>query len=522
MVAATKNKRTFGIVTNKGKFVGGDLLSQYATKQDDPSKALSDVFEEVYTENGLIPPLYNPNLLAQLLELNTYHYRASKTKARDTAGLGWSLEELGESGRGVGKALWSAIKGWITRSNHHAEKQASHDALIAFFRSLSPPLPIILDRAQLDFEAIGWAAIELVREGFAAEGPLTNITHIPAHTLRVHKDGDRFAQRRGRKLRWFKRAGVEGDVHQDTGQLVEQNSLDPAVRATEIMWWQNYTPRSTYYGLPDIMPALGALQGDLSRRDYNISFFENHGVPSYAVFITGDYEEGETDPNTGRTELEEAIEDHFQELAKHPHSVLVMALPNRSGVTDGQVKVEFHPLATGIEEASFRLYRQDNRDEILAAHGVPPYRAGIAETGSLGGTTAEESTRIYKQSVIEPRQVILEDLINRFIIQGAFEILDLAFKFADIDLEDDVRHADLLALLVDRGAIWPDEMRDHFISRFNLDPERPVPADIGPDTQAIEAALESLDTLVKQELRRELREEGSRESSNGHAAITAD
>jgi len=40
----------------------------------------------------------------------------------------------------------------------------------------------------------------------------------------------------------------------------------------------------------------------------------------------------------------------------------------------GEVNIEFKPLSTEVKEASFRLFRQDNRDEILAAHGVPPYR----------------------------------------------------------------------------------------------------------------------------------------------------
>ena len=93
-----------------------------------------------------------------------------------------------------------------------------------------------------------------------------------------------------------------------------------------------------------------------------------------------------------------------------------MSVPAIEG--QGEVNIEFKRFECEVKEASFRLHRQDNRDEILAAHGVPPYRVGVAETGSLGGNTARESTEIYKRSVIEPRQEMLESMINKHIFVG--------------------------------------------------------------------------------------------------------
>ncbi len=464
---ARATKRKFGFITKQGRYISGDVLDRYAHKNahKDESKQLTDRFDERYNADGLLPPLYNPELLAQLLEINTYHYGACKTKARDTAGLGWSLLPVAGS---------------------EPEESAPPEELLRFFRSLPMPLAIMLDRAQLDYEAIGWGALELVREGYDPQAPLATLAHVPAHTLRAHRDGNRYAQIRGTKKRWFKAAGEEIDVHQGTGQVYRQGQLAPEVRATEIAWWQNYTPRSDYYGLPDVMPALGALHGDLARRDFNIAFFDNYGVPAYAVTITGDFDEGDIDEDTGQSDLEAAIEEHFRELAKHPHSVITLSLPTRS---DGQeVNIEFHPLSVDIKEASFRLFRQDNRDEILAAHRVPPYRAGIAETGSLGGSTAREATEIYKRSVIEPRQMILEAIIDLHVLQRGFEITGWHFKLADIDNSDAKQDMDLLGVLVDKGAAWPDEMRAHFAARFGLDPKRELP---GAEAPAEESSEES-------------------------------
>src|SRR5690606_34805992 len=116
------------------------------------------------------------------------------------------------------------------------------------------------------------------------------------------------------------------------------------------------------------------------------------------------------------------------------------------------IKFEFHKLNTEIKEASFRMFRQDNRDEILSAHGVPPYRAGITVEGQLGGSTAAESTEIYKQSVVKQKQEMLEGRINRFILQEGLGITDWKFKFREIDTRDEDRLVQRLKTIFDIGA----------------------------------------------------------------------
>ncbi|MFA5542860.1 MAG: phage portal protein [Bacilli bacterium] len=439
------NRKPFCYVLKTGHTVRGDILEQYSIKgKGDESKQIPDTFSESYSGQGLKQPLYNPEALANLLELNTYHYRACKTKARDTAGLGWYLEALTD--------------------NPDEKKRKELDE---FFSDLNPPLSSVLDRAMLDYESIGYGALELIREDYKPDGKVSNLVHIPAHTLRIHGSGNKFCQIRGNKKRWFKLAEYGKDVDCNTGIEYEMNSLTGERRATEIIWIINYTPRSDYYGLPDIIPAMGAIYGDISRRDYNIAFFDNFGVPAYAVFVSGNFDPGEEDPETGKTPMEESIEEHFKELAKNPHSVMVLSVPSSGG--EGEVKIEFKPLSVEIKEASFRLYRQDNRDEILAAHGVPPYRCGIAETGSLGGSTAQESTEIYKMSVIQPRQEVLENLINLYIVWNSFEADGWMFKLAEIDTSDEKHDVDMMSKIFEKGAITPNQIIRHFKDRFGLE-----------------------------------------------------
>jgi capsid portal protein len=313
--------------------------------------------------------------------------------------------------------------------------------------------------------------MEVVRTTEDVEGAFAQLVHVASPDIRIHRDGNKYAQIVQNQKRWFKRVGYELDVHMDSGEEAPLGTLPIEKRASEMIFWTNYSPRSSYYGLPDVMPAIGAIQGDLSRRDYNISFFDNFGVPAYAVFITGNFDPGEPKDDNGnpdplgKTDLEREIEGHFDEIAKNPHSVLILSLPSVQG-SDGEVKIEFVPLAKEVREASFRLYRLDNRDEVIASHGVPLNRLGINEIGALSGSTAEISTEIYKTSVIGPRQSAIEKLINRYIIWGMFGATDWTFELFPIDTTDESHDVDIATGLFALGVLTPNDLIRKFGQRF--------------------------------------------------------
>lgn len=478
--------RPIGVITQKGRFVQGDVLGQYAVKAEvQGSRQLTpDLFWDYYGPWRLVQPLYNPEALAKTLEVNTYHARAAKTKARDVAGLGWELEPTGEDA-----------------------PDQDRDVLVEFFESCSEPLSTVLYRASLDFDVVGYGALELVKEDYATDGAPVDLLHLPAHTARIHVEGDRFVQWRGGRRRWFKAAGTDADLDLETGRWHGAGELGTDARASELIWFADYTPRSDYYGTPSVTPALGAIHGDLARRDYNLAFFENYGIPSYLVTITGNYDPGPVDEETGKTELEQTIEDYFESLADSPHSGMVLTIPTRG--RDEEVQVNFEPLATETKDASFRLFRKDNRDEVLAAHGVPPYRLGIAEEGSLGGNTAQATTEIYKRSIVEPRQETLEKLINAHVVRGGFGIRSWRFRLGRIDTTDEAHELGLLAKLFGMGAVTPNDLIRSWADRFGLeeieDPigdahfvnNRPIDAEVpaGGDP-ATEAALLDLESQL--------------------------
>ncbi|GLB58668.1 phage portal protein [Cytobacillus sp. NCCP-133] len=479
--------KPFGYVSTKGKFVKSEILEKFSLKEAE-SKKITDKFASHYGLYGLMEPVISPLFLSTLLYSNTYHYRAVKTKARDTAGTGWEL-----------------------KPKHNGASQVTKKILEDFLTGLNPSPSVVWEQALIDYEAIGQGFIEVIREDYEPNAKVIDLEHIPATYVRFHADKNKICQIVGVESVWFKKFGYEFDVHMATGEEFPLGTLEGEDRANEYISIINYSPDDEYYGRPDVLPALGAVQGDIARRDFNIGFFDNYGVPAYAVFVSGNYtDEADEDGKY----LEDIIREHFEQVNENPHSVLVLGVPTRNGE---KVEITFQPLSTDIKEASFREYRIDNRDEILAAHGVPPYRMGIAETGSLGGSTSVEATEIYKRSVVEPRQSLIEAIMNK-IFKEAFNITDWEFKLPDLDIEDLQKDLTIATGLFSMGAMTPNEMIKYFGKKFGITPSsnpamdwhyiggQPIDADVGvisdPATTAeIEKALkglkDSLEVVIK-------------------------
>ena len=442
-----RNKRARSrLLTNKGMIVKPGLLERYAIKntpQGGSQQVPEDTFTGTYGEYGLVPPPYNPNALITLTEVNTYHARCCKQEALDVGGGGYSIQAT-EEGKG---------------------SKVNRQRLKTFFDSL----PIDLwKRCHQDFKELGYAFVELVRYNDNPDAEYKEAIHLPAHTMRVHKSRTKFLQQRGGLKNWFKLAGTEGEINRETGEALSPESLGE--RANEVIYLTNPTARSDYYGFPDYIPAIPAMYGDQASAEYNVSFFQNYGIPTYAITITGDFEEGDRDETTGLTALEEALQEQLQTIQSNPHSTMVISIPSRDGLsTESKVNVEFKQLSVETKEASFRMYRMDNRDEVITAHGMDPYRIGVMVEGSLGGNTAIQSRKNYNNGTVQPRQQLWEDKINQVIVRDGFGVTDYVFKFNPIDLDDETDDLSLLKELFQMAAVTPAQLIGIFGDRWGLE-----------------------------------------------------
>lgn len=480
--------KPFGYVTKTGEFIGQNVLSKYALKSDaDTSNMLvDDPFKGKYTSLSCREPIYNPLKLATLLELNTYHEDCVYAKAHDTAASGHDIkaaEDANESDKSV---------------------------LESFFNNPHFDIASIFEAAEVDYQSTGYAVIEFIKEGKVFDGTPYRLRHIPAHTVRMHQSRQMFVQMVGTQKVYFKAVAagndiiddslLQSDLHKDNGTWFKPGSLPIDKRATEVLYFNRYSPRDWYYGIPQIIPAIGAITGDISRARYNTTFFDNYAVPSYAVFVTGQFKDEDEIVNgqkTGKTVLQSAIEQHFKELAENPHSTLILTIPIDE--EEGEVKIEFKPLSVDIKEASFRLYRKDNRDEIIAKHRVPPYRVGVYETGQLAGNLGQESTRIYADSIVTPGQRKYENVINNYIINQCFDIQGYKFSFNVLTVDETVTDIDNCGKLMTYGAMTPNQMIRFFAKKYGLEEsDHPAMNIHYLNGQPLDSELEVQDTLEVQ------------------------
>jgi hypothetical protein len=80
--------------------------------------------------------------------------------------------------------------------------------------------------------------------------------------------------------------------------------------------------------------------------------------------------------------------------------------------------------------------KNQSRDEIVAGYGVPPAKAGIIESGNLGGGTGESQDRTYRIDKCGPiAELVLEKLQFHIAVQG-FGVQGWHLKFPEIDYRD--------------------------------------------------------------------------------------
>ncbi|MHA1363508.1 MAG: phage portal protein [Candidatus Freyarchaeota archaeon] len=378
------------------------------------------------SEKGLKPLPFDVNGLLALQENCSYFDSCVRQIAKDVVGQGWTLVESSEE---------------ANEKEVEEQKKKAREFLEDPNEEQEEAIEDIIEKCIIDWGVVGWFAIEVSRDPASKE--VNGLWHIPAHTIRVHKSKELFCQVRNNKYRWFKQIGLEKNFDADTGNEVSAKAHN---LANEIIFFKNYYPRSSYYGAPNILGAVGAARGLISVRDYNLSFFDNYGVPAALVTLEGDWEENSM----------KYINDFLDVEIKgssNAHKTLVLELPSGGSLT-------WKPLSIEVKEGSFNLYYKQSRDEVLSSYKMPPYRIGISETGSLGGSTAKESTAIYINSTIAPLQKAVNRILTKSIVHNGLNCEHINFQFNKIDTRDLDSEVKRWQTLFSLGAINANYIRD--------------------------------------------------------------
>jgi len=86
--------------------------------------------------------------------------------------------------------------------------------------------------------------------------------------------------------------------------------------------------------------------------------------------------------------------------------------------------------------ADVLLFKDQCRDEIVAGYGVPPAKAGIIESGNIGGGTGEDQNRTFQVNTCQPTAELVLEKLNFHLAKQGFKVTGWHLKFKDIDLRD--------------------------------------------------------------------------------------
>lgn len=373
----------------------------------------ADVSADEYFE-----PPKDPEQLLGLLEKSETHQACVSAKSKSVAGHGFDLVPHDSVDDGsVNDAPDSVREFW-----HEGTFQLGPGAIHA---SASE----VLESAWNDLEAVGWLAIEILCN--PNDGTPTGLAHVPSHQIRKRYDAPGYVELDddGRMDQYYGSAGDRyGDeqtfVDADTGEFGSSvGDVDEV--ANELIVIRNYSALSPHYGLPDIVPGIKTLAGDLAAREYNRRFFSNDTVPRFAVIVEG----GELTERAWN-DLEETFRQ-LRDQEKAHSGVLLETTDLVTGALGEEqgANIRLEPLTVGVDEdAGFVTYRDNNEHYILQAHSVPPVVAGRTE--NVNYNTAKSQRVNFAQGTIKPKQERFSARLHQILHVTAFEEPDWTIEFA--------------------------------------------------------------------------------------------
>lgn len=371
----------------------------------------------------VIQPKYNLIDIQGYLVGNPWHYAAVKAKATAATELGYEWRYTKKNQKGVISSNMKALSSFEDR---------------IYARNHKDLATLLRDQA-LDFFSTGNKTLEVA---YNMGGKVDCIYSVPAITVFRHPvypvavqaipewdswgsimpfDGQN--PRAGLQVKAVMPLYMSGLYKEDLQKLFPD--VPPALFTDNEMVHVTNAMISTdpFYGVADILPALSAMFGDNAANDYNWQFFENNAVPRYAVTISG----GRVDKQVSKS-----VVDFFnREIQGRNHRTIVIPLPR-------DMTANFQALDATQNDASFIQFKKLNREEIAAAHSVPPSEIGLWEDANKANSS--QQAKNYFLKVIRPYQAKDEAMMNRILKYG-MGISDVVFKFKNVEYTDDQEKA---------------------------------------------------------------------------------
>lgn len=406
-------------------------MNKVWTGADDTKSKQLIPLQDITTAYGLfdviIPP-YNLDELASFYDNSFANHSSINAKVANIVGLGYHFE------------ITERVMERLEEANGDDQLQRAHRKIERNKTELSEWLESrndedtfthIMEKVWTDYESTGNGYIEI---GRTITGEIGYIGHIPATTIRVRRLRDGYIQIINQQTVYFRN-------YQDT---TTPNNITTDPRPNELIHIKKYTPKNSYYGIPDSLSSSMAIVGDQLANRYNIDYFENKAVPRYIVTLKGAKLSADSEDKLFR----------FMQsgLRGQNHRTLYIPLPPDS--PDNKVEFNMDPIENGIQDGSFQKYHQSNVSDILMSHQVPISKVGGGQGMSIAAALANDRT--FKEQVARPAQRMLEKVLNK-IIKEKTDMFRL--RLNELTLTDENTQSQIDERYLKTQVIVPNEVR---------------------------------------------------------------
>lgn len=291
-----------------------------------------------------------------------------------------------------------------------------------------------------DLEQNGNGYIEVVRREPNSASLIVGLHHLKAENTWVNIETRRY-QRHYEIIQsdddssalWAgeQKFAAFGDLD---GFMRRHPKVDPKL-ISEVIHFRYPTSLSRWYGMPNWLAAVAAIELKQCLYQYNYDFFLNRGVPEFLLFLLG----GDIGKEN-MTALKELLQSHIGKGNSHKSGVFNIA---QDGV---EVILERLGLDSSSGEDGFTSKSDTLALDIVTAHQVPPLLASILISGKLGATNEMINAMMAFQTLlIGPNQklisTILKNTLGNSLYNAGVDLSPDVFEFKTILDEIDVQKA---------------------------------------------------------------------------------
>jgi HK97 family phage portal protein len=373
------------------------------------------------TKSGTIPRPYS-DIYGDLInyydgtpDMNSWHSRCLELKARCAVGLGMNFE--GGDTEEIRKRL-------------------------DFFNEYGQSFDEVLFRADLDYETTGNGYIEIIR---GKGGKIVEAYHAPATTMWRYALQQNYVESQAQQIWGNAKPGQEYHFEYNNGDApVPYPMYRPGSKdERSIIHFAQPAQGQRYYGLPVWRGAISDIELNYNAVLYNRRWFLNNGVPDAILKVIGAGMKKEE-----KEAIQTYVQDNFVGIENAAKLLLVT-------IDDFDAKIELEKLNENRDkDGAFHQLRIDNRDNIVAAHGVPPRLLGIMSAGQLGGTGENHGQlKSFQETTINPIQTMYERKLAPVIEEMGIRY---PMTFQEIDTTIEEKDSELVAA----GIMTPNEARN--------------------------------------------------------------